>query len=109
MSYDLVVRGGRVVSASGVFDADVAVAGGRIAAVGGGIAPGARELDASGLYVIPGAVDGHVHLNDPTFPPLRDVHRRRFRDRHAGGSVRRRDDRDRLRPAGGRPAAARWP
>ena len=63
------LRGGRVVSASGEFDADVAVAGGRVAAVGGSLAGGARELDASGLYVIPGAVDGHVHLNDPTFPP----------------------------------------
>jgi len=69
VSYDLVVRGGLVVSASGVFDADVAVAGGRIAAVGAGLAPGAHELDASGLYVVPGAIDGHVHLNDPTFPP----------------------------------------
>jgi dihydropyrimidinase len=69
VGYDLVIRGGQVVSAGGVVAADVAVAGGRIAAIGAGLAGGARELDASGRYVIPGAIDGHVHLDDPTFPP----------------------------------------
>ena len=68
MSYDLVVTGGLVVSSEQAAVADVAVSGERIAAVGHGLR-GAVELDARGLYVIPGAVDGHVHLNDPTFPP----------------------------------------
>lgn len=48
--------------------ADVAVSGERIAAIGTDLR-GRVELDARGLYVIPGAIDGHVHLNDPTFPP----------------------------------------
>ncbi len=68
MSYDLVVRGGLVVTAEQAIVADVAVNGERIAAVGSGLR-GQVELDARGLYVIPGAIDGHVHLNDPTFPP----------------------------------------
>jgi dihydropyrimidinase len=68
LSYDLVVRGGRVVTAEHTGVADVAVSGERIAAVGSGLR-GAVELDARGLYVLPGAVDGHVHLDDPTFPP----------------------------------------
>ena len=68
MSYDLVVRGGLVVTAEQAVVADVAVAGERIAAIGSDLG-GAVELDARGLYVIPGAVDGHVHLTDPTFPP----------------------------------------
>ena len=68
MSYDLVVKGGRVVSAEQAFVADVGIVGERIAAIGTGLA-GARELDAGGLYVLPGAIDGHVHLTDPTFPP----------------------------------------
>ncbi|HWX10104.1 MAG TPA: hypothetical protein VNY33_09000, partial [Gaiellaceae bacterium] len=68
MTYDLVVKGGLVVTAEQAAVADVAVSGERIAAVGNGLR-GAVELDARGLYVIPGAVDGHVHLNDPTFPP----------------------------------------
>jgi len=68
LSYDLVVKDGLVVTAEQATVADVAVAGERIAAIGSGLA-GAVELDARGLYVIPGAVDGHVHLTDPTFPP----------------------------------------
>ena len=68
MTYDLVVKGGLVVTAEQAAVADVAVSGERIAAVGTGLR-GTVELDARGQYVIPGAVDGHVHLNDPTFPP----------------------------------------
>src|SRR3954452_958892 len=68
LGYDLVVKGGLVVTAEQAVVADVAVAAGRIAAVGDDLG-GAVELDARGLYVIPGAIDGHVHLTDPTFPP----------------------------------------
>jgi dihydropyrimidinase len=59
--HDLVIRGGRVVGASGEAIADVGVRGERIASVGLGLR-GRREIDAGGLYVIPGAVDGHVHM-----------------------------------------------
>ena len=72
MGYDLVVKGGLVVTAEQAVVADVAVAGERIAAVGHALA-GAVELDARGLYVIPGAIDGHVHLTDPTFPPYAEL------------------------------------
>ena len=63
---DLLVRGGTVVTAEGSRRADVAVEGGRIAAVepdlGGQVAAGAREvIDATGLLVLPGAVDVHTH------------------------------------------------
>jgi predicted amidohydrolase len=45
---------------------DVAVADGRIVAVGPELAgPAAEEIDARGLLVLPGVVDAHVHLNDP--------------------------------------------
>jgi dihydropyrimidinase len=59
--HDLVIRGGRVIGARGELTADVAVDGERIASVGLGLR-GRREIDAGGLYVIPGAVDGHVHM-----------------------------------------------
>lgn len=59
--HDLVVRNGLVVTAAGARRADVGVDGGRIAAVGRGLA-GDHTLDATGCYVIPGAVDIHVHL-----------------------------------------------
>ena len=54
MTFDLVVRGGRVVTAHEDFHADIGVTGGTIAAIGSGLR-GAREIDASGKLVIPGA------------------------------------------------------
>src|SRR5688572_23729748 len=62
--FDAVVRGGRVVTPDGVRDVDVAIDGSRIAALGSAL-QGARTIDASGLLVLPGGVDAHVHA-----PPL---------------------------------------
>jgi dihydropyrimidinase len=59
--YELVVRGGTVVTGGGAFRAEVAVSGGRIAAIGEGL-QGAATLDADGLLVLPGGVDTHCHL-----------------------------------------------
>jgi dihydropyrimidinase len=61
VTYDLVIRGGSVVTAHEQFTADVAVTGGTIAAIGSGLR-GTREIDASGRLVLPGAIDGHVHM-----------------------------------------------
>jgi dihydropyrimidinase len=61
-AYDLVIRNGRVGAAHGSFDADVAIAGETIAAVGRGLPPGAREIEARGLLVLPGGVDAHCHI-----------------------------------------------
>ncbi|HUZ64245.1 MAG TPA: dihydropyrimidinase, partial [Acetobacteraceae bacterium] len=58
--FDLVVRGGTVVTAAETFRADVGIKDGRIAALGDGLA-GARTMDAGGLLVMPGGVDTHCH------------------------------------------------
>lgn len=60
--YDLVIRGGTVGTASGAFEADVAVRGEAIAAVGSGLGKGLREIDARGKFVLPGGVDTHAHV-----------------------------------------------
>ncbi len=63
---DVVVRAGRVVTASGVVGADVAVTDGRITEIGPRLDVEAdEEIDASGLHVFPGGVDAHVHFNEP--------------------------------------------
>jgi dihydropyrimidinase len=62
--YDLVVKNGTIVAVDAVFASDVAVNNETIAAVGRGLR-GRREIDATGKYVIPGAIDGHVHLEMP--------------------------------------------
>jgi dihydropyrimidinase len=61
LTHDLVVRGGRVIGAHGEETCDVAVDGEHIATLGSGLR-GRREIDAAGLYVLPGAIDGHVHM-----------------------------------------------
>src|SRR3954465_16072564 len=63
-SYDLVIKGGRVIDPSlGVNTAaDVAIAAGRIAAVEANIAAeGADIIDARGKFVVPGLIDIHTH------------------------------------------------
>jgi dihydroorotase len=67
MRFDLVVRGGTVVSATGRRHADVYVRDGKVAAI---LAPESPEsadvvLDADGHFVLPGMVDTHVHLMEP--------------------------------------------
>jgi dihydroorotase len=62
--YDLIIRGGRVIDPSVRLDAtrDVAISGGRIAAVEPGItADAADTLDARGKLVVPGLLDVHTH------------------------------------------------
>ncbi len=59
--FDLVIRGGTVVTAVEQFRADVGIRAGRIEAVGANLA-GARTLDAGGLLVLPGGVDSHCHI-----------------------------------------------
>ena len=61
-AYDLVIRGGKVATASECFDADIGVRDGRIAAIGDGLDPGAREIDARGRWVLPGGIDSHCHI-----------------------------------------------
>ena len=61
---DLVIKGGRVLDATGEREADVLVRGGHVAAIGVGLS-GDETLDASGCLVTPGLVDLHVHLREP--------------------------------------------
>jgi dihydropyrimidinase len=63
-SVDLIVRGGRVVTATEVLDASVAIRGEKIVAIGRdeALPPAEREIDATGKYVLPGLIDCHVHL-----------------------------------------------
>lgn len=63
---DLLIRNGHVIDAKNGINAvmDVLVAGGKIAAVAAKIDPpaGARMVDATGLYVVPGLIDIHSHV-----------------------------------------------
>src|SRR5437899_1241871 len=60
--YDLVIRNGTIVTASDTVRCDVGVKGGIIATLGNSVATGAREVDASGMLVLPGGIDSHCHI-----------------------------------------------
>ncbi|MDF1727054.1 MAG: dihydropyrimidinase [Sulfitobacter sp.] len=61
--YDTVIRGGTVVTPTGVAKADLAISEGRIAEVSDHVeGQGAREIDALGRILLPGGVDTHCHI-----------------------------------------------
>lgn len=63
---DLLLKGGWVVTAERVEQADVAIKGEKIAAVGADVtAEGAVVRDVTGKYIMPGAIDAHVHYQMP--------------------------------------------
>ena len=69
-SVDLVIRGGRIVSPDRIVEASVAIAGECIVAVGHDdvMPPATHEMRADGLFLLPGAIDSHVHFRDPGYP-----------------------------------------
>ena len=72
-SFDCVIRGGTVVTASDVVACDVGITDGIVSALGRNLAAGAREVDARGRLVLPGGVDTHVHVEEPPKPPVRNA------------------------------------
>src|SRR5262245_51591489 len=65
MALDLLIRNGTIVDGSGAarYRADVGIAGGRIVEIGRIRALAERAIDADGLIVAPGFVDGHTHMD----------------------------------------------
>src|SRR5688572_28647129 len=63
MPHALVIRGGLIATATDTFVADLGIRNGRIATIAEGLEPGASEIDARGLHVLPGGVDVHTHLD----------------------------------------------
>ena len=61
-AFDLVIRGGTMVTATDTAEADVGIRGETVAAIGRGLDQGRREIDARGKLVMPGGVDSHCHI-----------------------------------------------
>jgi dihydropyrimidinase len=60
--FDLAIRGGTVVTAADVTRCDIGIRRGRIAALAAEITDASGVIDATGLLVMPGGIDSHVHL-----------------------------------------------
>ncbi|HVZ50482.1 MAG TPA: allantoinase AllB [Pseudolabrys sp.] len=71
---DLVICNGSLVSPDAVIEAAIAIKDGTVLAIGDLDAmPPAREMfDATGLHILPGAIDDHVHFRDPGYPHKED-------------------------------------
>ena len=65
---DLVIKHGTVATASGGAVLDVGVQDGRIVQLGGNMSA-SQQIDAEGMFVLPGGVDPHVHLTPPRTGP----------------------------------------
>jgi dihydropyrimidinase len=66
MKLDLAIRGGTVVTASDTARCDVGICEGRIVALAESLEGASQEIDATGLLVMPGGIDSHVHLDQPS-------------------------------------------
>jgi len=65
-AFDTVIRNGTLATAADVFEADLGIVDGRVAAIGSNLASGRCDIDARGKLVMPGGVDAHCHLDQPT-------------------------------------------
>lgn len=65
MDFDTIIRGGTIVDGSGKprFTGDVAIHDGRIVEIGRIAGTAGRTIDADGLIVAPGFIDGHTHMD----------------------------------------------
>ncbi len=72
-SFDLILRGGRVATPSGMVEADVGVRHGRIAAIGHLTGAAAESIELAGLAVLPGVIDTQVHLREPGLEHKEDL------------------------------------
>jgi dihydropyrimidinase len=65
--FDTIIKNGSVVTATDTYTADVAIANGKVAAIGTDLPTqnAAKILDASGKFVLPGGIDVHTHLDMP--------------------------------------------
>ncbi len=67
---DLVIAGGTVATASDTFRADIGIRDGRIVALADGLTGGAHTVDATDRLVLPGGIDSHVHISQPSGPGI---------------------------------------
>lgn len=68
--FDLVIKGGTVATASDTFRADVGIRDGKIIALGDSLKGAASVIDATDRLVLPGGIDSHVHISQPSGPGI---------------------------------------
>ena len=69
-AFDTVIRHGTIATASETYKADVGIRGGRIAAIGEKLTDADEVVDATDMLVLPGGIDSHVHISQPSGPGI---------------------------------------
>lgn len=64
--YDTIIKGGRIATASDVFTCDIAIRDGKIVALGTDLGEAREVIDVAGRWVLPGGIDSHVHVSQPS-------------------------------------------
>src|SRR5713226_6131214 len=70
MTFDTIIRGGTVATASDTFQCDIGISGGRVTALGADLGDAREIVDAAGLLVLPGGIASHVHFAQPSGPGI---------------------------------------
>ncbi|SET20510.1 allantoinase AllB [Thorsellia anophelis] len=65
MSYDIIIKNGKVVLENEAVVTDIAIKDGKIVAIGQNLTGAKNEIDATGHVVVPGMVDPHMHISEP--------------------------------------------
>src|SRR6185503_16244165 len=70
MTFDTIIRGGTVATASDTYRCDVGISAGKIAALGEHLGEAKEIVDATDKLVLPGGIDSHVHIAQPSGPGI---------------------------------------
>ena len=70
MTFDTIIRGGTIATASDTFSCDIGIKDGVVVALGKDLGGAKDVVDASGKLVLPGGIDSHVHLSQPSGPGI---------------------------------------
>ena len=96
--HDLIIKNGTIATASDVFRCDIAIKDGKIVGLGTNLGEATDTIDASGKLILPGGIDSHVHIAQPSGEGI--VMADDFGKRHALGGLWRQHHRDALLHAG---------
>jgi dihydropyrimidinase len=70
MRFDTIIRGGNVATEADTFACDIGICGEKITALGLDLGEAAEVVDATGRLVLPGGIDSHVHVAQPSAPGI---------------------------------------
>lgn len=73
MTYDLIIRNGKIINEGQISEADIFIKDGKIAKIGHQSANASAEIDAKGAHIMPGIIDDQVHFRQPGLTHKADI------------------------------------